>query len=94
MKKFAVLIFVVSLSACATPTPIPQEVKDKVALISVEELPRNTSLEQTRCPKSRYHSFDKRMECKISVRRDLAARKMMREQNTIVEEQKDETVKN
>lgn len=94
MKKFALLLFVVSLSACATPTPISQTVKDKVALIPEEELPRNTSLEQTRCPKSRYHSFDKRMECKISVRRDLAARNMMREQNTAIEEQKNETIKN
>lgn len=94
MKKFALLLCVVSLSACATPTPIPQTVKDKVALIPAEELPRNTSLEQTRCPKSRYHSFDKRMECKISVRRDLAARKMMREQNIAIEEQKNETIEN
>ena len=94
MKKFALLVSAISLSACATPTPISQMVKDKVALIPAEELPRNTSLEQTRCPKSRYQSFDKRMECKVSVRRDLAARKMMREQNTILEEQKNETVKN
>ncbi len=94
MNKFTLLIGVCLLSACATPTPVPQEVKDKVAQISTDDLPRNSSLEQTRCPKSRYHSFDKRMDCKISVRRELAARQMMREQNTAIEESKNETIKN
>lgn len=94
MNKFTLLIGVIFLSACATPTPIPQEVTNKVAQISVDDLPRNSSLEQTRCPKSRYQSFDKRMDCKISLRRELAARQMMREQNTAIEESKNETIKN
>jgi hypothetical protein len=94
MKNFIVLSSIVLLSACATPTPIPKDVKDKVAQISTDDLPRNSSLEQTRCPKSRYYSFDKRMDCKISVRRELAARQMMREQNTAIEESKNETIKN
>ncbi|HBR68080.1 MAG TPA: hypothetical protein DEA55_01755 [Rhodospirillaceae bacterium] len=94
MKNFIVLFSIILLSACATPTPIPQDVKDKVAQISTDDLPRNSSLEQTRCPKSRYRSFDKHMDCKISVRRELAARQMMREQNTAIEESKNETIKN
>lgn len=94
MNKFTLLIGVSLLSACATPTPIPQEVTDKVAQMQTNDLPRNSHLEQTRCPKSRYQSFDKRMDCKISVRRELAARQMMREQNTAIEESKNETIKN
>ncbi len=94
MRIFLALSCAVFLAACATPAPIPQGIKDKVAQIPAEDLPRNTSLEKTRCPKSRYHTFDKRMECKISVRRDLAARKMMREENTAIEEQKNEQTKN
>lgn len=94
MKKFIVLSSVILLSACATPTPIPQEVKDKVAQISTDDLPKNSSLEKTRCPRSRYHSFDKRMDCKIAVRRELAARQMMREENTAIEEKKNEQTQN
>ncbi len=94
MNKFTLLIGLILLSACATPAPIPQEITDKVAQMQTDDLPRNSNLEQTRCPKSRYHSYDKRMDCKISVRRELAARKMMREQNTAIEESKNETIKN
>lgn len=94
MKNLIILSCVVLLSACATPTPVPQDIKDKVAVIPAEELPRNRSLEQMRCPKSRYHSFDKLMECKTAIRRDLAARKIMREENEVLEEQKNEQTKN
>ncbi len=94
MKKFILLSGIIFLSACATPTPIPQDITDKVAQIPADDLPRNTSLEKTRCSKARYHSFDKRMDCKIEVRRELAARKMMREQKTALEEQSHETIKN
>lgn len=95
MKKFALLLCTSLLGACATSTPIPQEIKDKVAQIAVDDLPRNSSLEQTRCPKSRYpYSTRKRMDCKISVRQNLAAKQMMREQNISIKEQIDETIKN
>ena len=94
MKNFIILSGVILLSACATPPPIPQEVKDKVAQISTDDLPRNSSLEKTRCPKSRYHTFDKRTDCKIAVRRELAARQMMREENTAIEGKKNEQIQN
>ncbi|QQG36798.1 MAG: hypothetical protein HYS17_03240 [Micavibrio aeruginosavorus] len=99
MKKIALILCIGFLSGCATPTPIPQDIKDKVAQLPTDDLPRNSSLEQTRCPKSRYHSFDKRMACKNEVRRELAARKIMREQKDTLEqnntkEQSNEAIKN
>jgi hypothetical protein len=94
MRNFIILSSVILLSACATPTPITQEIKDKVAQMSADDLPRNSTLEQTRCPKSRYHTFDKRMNCKIAVRRELAARKMLREESIAIEEKKNEQTQN
>lgn len=99
MKKLNLLICVALLSACATPTPIPQDIKDKVALIPLEDLPKNSALEKTHCPKHLNPTFDKKRECKISLRRELAAKEMMRqqkeqtEQNTTKEES-DETIEN
>lgn len=94
MRNFIILSSVILLSACATPTPVTQDIKDKVAQISTDDLPRNSTLEQTRCPKSRYHTFDKRMNCKIAVRRELAARQMMREESIAIEEKKNEQTQN
>ncbi len=81
MKKMILILCVGFLTGCATPTPIPQEVKDKAALIPASDLPQNSHLEKRQCSKRRYHSFEKRMECKETVRRELAARQIMREQN-------------
>ena len=81
MKKLLLLITVTALSACATPTPIPPEIKAEVAKTPLEDLPVYSSIEQQRCPKSRYVSLDKRLDCKHEVRRELAARKIMRETN-------------
>lgn len=98
MKNIAVLLFSLGiLSACAV-TPIPQDIKDRVAMIPAEELPRNPQLERSHCPIP-HHSFNKREECREAVRRNLAAWKMMREQNNTpkqenIEEQSDETIKN
>lgn len=85
MKKIVLLASIAVLGACTTPTPIPSEIKAAVAKTPVEDLPMYASIEQQRCPKSRYMSFDKRRECKHEVRRELAAREMMREQNEAIE---------
>ena len=99
MKNFSLLLCVTILGACATPTPIPQDIQDKVALIPAEDLPKNKHLEKTHCPKHLNIGFDKRRECQVAVRRELAARDMMREQKEQAEqdnmkEVKDETIKN
>jgi hypothetical protein len=99
MKKLAILLCVVILGGCVTPMPIPPETKAAVDRIPVEDLPIYASTEQQRCPKSRYMSFDKRRECKYEVRREIAARKMMREQSETIEkettkEQSNATIKN
>ena len=39
--------------------------------IAVEDMPRFASIEQQRCPKSRYPSVKKRLECKHEVRREI-----------------------
>lgn len=99
MRKLTLLLCVGLLSACVTPTPIPQDIQDKAAQIPQEDLPKNFHLEKSRCPSVRSHAFDKRMECKETVRRELAAREMMRKQNDAMEqenakEQSDESIKN
>lgn len=99
MRNYVLITCVGLLSACASFTPIPQEIKDKVAQIPAEDLPRNSSIEQMRCPKSRYPLLDKRMECHTEVRRNRAARIMMNEQKEQAEQnmtkgQDNETIKN
>lgn len=37
----------------------------------IAEMPRFSSIEQQRCPKSRYPSVKKRLECKYEVRIEL-----------------------
>lgn len=80
MKK-SLLLVVFIVSACAAPQPIPLEIKAETEKIPLENLPVYASIEQQRCPKSRYPSLEKRLNCKQEVRRELAARKIMRETN-------------
>lgn len=90
MRKFILLSSIAILGACTTPQPIPPEVRAAVDKMPVEELPVYASIEQQRCPKSRYPSFNKRRECKYEIRRENAAREMMREQANQVSPQKAE----
>lgn len=85
MKNFALLFCVALLSACATPQTISPEIQEKVALIPAEELPKNQQLEKTHCPKHLNPGFNKMRECKISLRREYAARELMRQQKTKTE---------
>ncbi|MCB1681029.1 MAG: hypothetical protein H6858_03440 [Rhodospirillales bacterium] len=80
MKK-SLLLAALILSACAAPRPIPPEIKAKVQAMPQENLPVYASIEQQRCPKSRYPSLETRLDCKHEVRRELAARRIMRELN-------------
>jgi hypothetical protein len=65
------------LSACSTLTPMPSEIKAEVAAKPIEDLPTYISIEQLRCPKSRYFQVDKRMECRHKIRREIAERQLM-----------------
>lgn len=45
----------------------------------IKEMPRFSSIEQQRCPKSRYPSVKKRLECKHEVRVELFEKRQARE---------------
>ncbi len=45
----------------------------------IKEMPRFSSIEQQRCPKSRYRSVKKRLECKHEVRVELFEKRQARE---------------
>lgn len=45
----------------------------------IKEMPRFASIEQQRCPKSRYPSVKKRLECKKEVRVEIFEKRQARE---------------
>lgn len=45
----------------------------------IKDMPRFSSIEQQRCPKSRYPSVKKRLECKHEVRVELFEKRQARE---------------
>ena len=42
----------------------------------IKEMPRFSSIEQRRCPKSRYPSVNKRLECKYEVRVEIYEKRL------------------
>ena len=83
MKKILFILGLLAFSACATPPPIPPDIKAAVAKIPVEDLQTYPITEQERCGPSR-HSFynyspSQRQACKIRIRREKAERKMLEE---------------
>lgn len=79
MKKYLLLILTTMLSACSTLIPIPPDIREEIAAKPIGELPIYSSIEQIRCPKSRYFQIDERMECKLKIRREIAERKLMQD---------------
>ncbi len=99
MKNYILVACVALLSACISLTPIPQDIKEKIAVIPVKDLPRAGGIEKMRCPKSRYTSLNKYKKCITEVRRNHAAITMMNAQKeqakqNMTKEQQNETVKN
>lgn len=47
----------------------------------IKEMPRFSSIEQQRCPKSRYRSVKKRLECKKEVHVELFEKRQNRDNN-------------
>lgn len=47
----------------------------------IAEMPRFSSIEQQRCPKSRYPSGKKRLECKHEVRIELYEKRKAKEES-------------
>lgn len=47
----------------------------------IKEMPRFSSIEQQRCPKSRYRSVKKRLECKKEVRVEIFEKRQARDNN-------------
>lgn len=45
----------------------------------IKEMPRFASIEQQRCPKARYSSVKKRLECKKEVRVEIFEKRQARE---------------
>ncbi len=67
MKTLSLLIALFGLSACfATNNNASED--------GVKHMKQYSSIEQLRCPKSRYHSVGKRLECKHEVRAELNAK--------------------
>ena len=64
MKFFALSIALIGLSACSITT-------NETAENGVKPMKQYASIEQLRCPKARYHSVKKRLECKREVREEL-----------------------
>ena len=46
----------------------------------IKEMPRFSSIEQQRCPKSRYPSVKKRLECKKELRVEIFEKRQAREE--------------
>lgn len=67
MKIILLLAAILGLSACAA-TP------NSTAEHGAKPMKQYTSIEQVRCPKARYHSVKKRLECKQEVRAELNAK--------------------
>lgn len=74
MKTLSLLTIVVLLfgagTAHAEVTYTPEQIK---------EMPRFSSIENQRCPKSRYQSIKKRLECKHEVRIEIFEKRQRRE---------------
>ena len=81
MKYAAIFVAIGFLTACAPITPIPPEITATVAKKPIEDLPVYASIEQQRCPKAHFSSYQKKRECVHAVRRELAARDMMKNPN-------------
>jgi len=64
MKFIALSIALIGLSACSLTNR-------EAAENGVKPMKQYASIEQLRCPKSRYHSVKKRLECKHKVREEL-----------------------
>lgn len=64
MKLITLFIALSGLSACSLTSN--ETVKD-----GVQPVKQYSSIERLRCPKSRYHSVKKRLECKREVREEL-----------------------
>jgi len=47
----------------------------------IKEMPRFASIEQQRCPKSRYRSVKNRLECKHEVRIEIYEKRLERQKN-------------
>ena len=64
MKFIALFIALAGLSACSLTNK-------EAAENGAKPMKQYSSIEQLRCPKSRYHSVKKRLECKHEVREEL-----------------------
>ncbi len=87
MKKILLPLALLMLSACATPAPVPPDIRAAVAKIPPEKLQAYPITEQQRCGPNR-HSFNnyspsQRRECKYRIRREKAERKLMAEREAV-----------
>ncbi len=73
MKLIALSIALIGLSACSLTT---NETTDNGA----KPMKQYASIEQLRCPKSRYHSVKKRLECKHEVREELNKKEVAKDE--------------
>lgn len=80
MKYIIAFLSLGLLAACTPVQTIPPEITAAVAQKPIEDLPVYASIEQQRCPKAKFSSYQKKAECTHAVRRELAGRDMMKSQ--------------
>lgn len=67
MKRLAILTLTFATLGLATAQAQPVQYTQE----QLDQMPRYNSIEQERCPKARYPSVKKHMECKQEVRIEL-----------------------
>lgn len=82
MKKLAILTLTFATLGLATAQAQPVKYTQE----QIDQMPRLSSIEQQRCPKSRYSSVKKRLECKQEVRIELFEKRQAEQGSAVKDE--------
>lgn len=82
MKKLAILTLTFATLGLATAQAQPVQYTQE----QLDQMPRYSSIEQQRCPKARYPSAKKRMECKQEVRIELFEKQQAEQESATKDE--------
>ena len=82
MKKLTILTLTFATLGLATAQAQPVQYTQE----QLDQMPRYSSIEQQRCPKARYPSVKKRMECKQEVRIELFEKQQAKQESAVESE--------
>lgn len=68
MEKLTLLLATILVIGQGVPAANAGSGQKQYTPEQIKEMPRYSSIENRRCPKSRYHSVKKRLECKREIR--------------------------